>query len=305
MSNTSELVKVLKQELSTQTSILRKELDAIKDNIRCEGVSTRQCIGQIEGRISKVELDILASKRNIIKNNIIVTGLPVEAGELVETTISQLNSLLNINLTIDNINDLYKLGKKSNSPIKIEFVSYIVKKKVIENRSKLRGKEIFINDDLCPEDRAKQKVLREHLREAKRKNFNAYIKNQLLFINGERFTYEDLKVQSDEIDIDQQGEGSAGELNTTIRGTNRNPSSAPDTPNSVTRTEKLNRELEELCKTDIILSRERQDKNSKVAGEGDSTDSDLGVNRKTFLRSHSSGTSSQKTKIAKDNKGGM
>lgn len=90
------------------------------------------------------------------------------------------------------MNNIYRLGK--NKPeVKIEFVSYLTKSKVITNRRKLKGYRVYISEDLCEEDHLDFKLLRQNLNLTKRKNYKAYIRSGCLFVDGERYSIQQLK----------------------------------------------------------------------------------------------------------------
>lgn len=94
------------------------------------------------------------------------------------------------------INNIFRLGK--NQPvIKIEFLSYLAKYKVISNRHKLKGSRIYINEDLCEEDRGDFKLLRQKLNLARATNQKAYIRQKFLVVNGEKFSVDQLRKQTE------------------------------------------------------------------------------------------------------------
>lgn len=94
------------------------------------------------------------------------------------------------------INNIFRLGK--NQPvIKIEFLSYLAKYKVISNRHKLKGSRIYINEELCEEDRGDFKLLRQKLNLARATNQKAYIRQKFLVVNGEKFSVDQLRKQTE------------------------------------------------------------------------------------------------------------
>ncbi|KAL3271871.1 hypothetical protein HHI36_022341 [Cryptolaemus montrouzieri] len=112
---------------------------------------------------------------------------------LVTYTISKLNELLEIEFNGDRFDNMYKLGNSSSSPVKVEFISYLTKSLVLNKRFKLKGSNVYNNSDLCEEDREREKVLKNHLKEARTKNHKTYINNWNLYVNGEQFNVEDVK----------------------------------------------------------------------------------------------------------------
>lgn len=152
-SVSDELSKFLKNEFSAQTSTIKEELAKLREEIKQIRSTTGERVQLCEERVNRVEEELLEFKRHSIKNNIIITGLELNDSNLVHSVISQLNSLLNINLVEFEVNNIYRLSK-NNSVIKIEFLSFLAKSKVINNRRKLKGTRIYISEDLCQEDRS-------------------------------------------------------------------------------------------------------------------------------------------------------
>lgn len=199
MSVSEQLQKFLKKEFKDQTTALRGEIVGVKEEIKSlreevNGISAsiEQKIATFEGRIDSIESEILNIKRNALKNNVIITGLKLDDSDLLGSVLGQLNSILGINLTHIEINNIYRLSKNK-SIVKIEFISFLAKSKLIENRRNLKGSSVYINEDLCEEDRADFRLLRQQRDLARAKNYRAHIQARCLIVNGTKFTIEQLK----------------------------------------------------------------------------------------------------------------
>lgn len=208
MENIQELVAVIREEFSRQTAALRAEFESFTQELRRSLNGAIERISSLERKMESAEAEILSMKRSWRKNNIIVSGLAV--GEEIESAfIQNMKNLLNIDLPVHAINDIYRLSKNMNPSIKVEFSSYRYKSIVMKNKNKLKSTKIFINDDLCYEDRERLKLLKRHLHLAKSKHLNAYIKNGKLFINGKAVLPEDLiNIPHDEILVNRSMEQS-------------------------------------------------------------------------------------------------
>lgn len=191
MKNSEELTILIKDEFAGQMVAIREELKKVREEIKLLGDSTTNRIETCENRIAKVECDILEIKRRTLKNNIVIFGLKLDSSDLLHSVITQLNTLLGTDLQKVEINNIYKLGKNK-SIIKVEFLSFLSKTKVTSNRFKLKGSRIFINDDLCKEDRDDLKLLRQQLTLAKTRDHRAYIRKSCLVVGDEKFTIEQL-----------------------------------------------------------------------------------------------------------------
>lgn len=248
MSISEELLKVLKDEFATQTATLKEEISSLRQEIRQVGLITENRIKSCEENILKVESDVLNLKRNAIKNNIIIVGLNLDDSDLLHSVIAQLNSHLDVNLTEGVVNNIYRLDKNK-SIIKVEFLTYIAKSLIISRRHRLKSTGIFINNDICEEDREDLKLLRQQLILARRKNYKAYIRSNDLYVNGEKFTIEQLRNQTD-----------SSFSSPTTKGKNKISEripSAPSSPSPITRYNQMLSEHEHL----------RTEENSKLNKE--------------------------------------
>ncbi|CAG9817343.1 unnamed protein product [Phaedon cochleariae] len=136
-------------------------------------------------------------ERKARRNNIILFGIKVEDNsELVPTVLQTLNEILEIEIKVSDINNIYKIGRTENAPVIVEFISYIKKSSLFANKQKLKLLNVnglSIANDLCEEDREEQKILLKHRRIALEQNDEAKIKGRKLYVNNQPFTSEELK----------------------------------------------------------------------------------------------------------------
>lgn len=98
MSDVEKLVKLFRDELNKQTNILKGDLAKIEERIGEEGKITRKEISSLRDRVSGLEEQFVLLERRLRRNSIIVSGLNVDSGNVVSSTISEINSLLGLNL---------------------------------------------------------------------------------------------------------------------------------------------------------------------------------------------------------------
>ncbi|KAJ8960093.1 hypothetical protein NQ317_014279, partial [Molorchus minor] len=107
------------------------------------------------------------------KNNIVIFGIKKSRSDITPQYICQkLNELLDIELNELDISNLYSLGNVENSPIKVEFASYIKTIYTLKHCNKLKGKNITIAHDLTLNQRQENQILRKHLNLAKKNTNN-------------------------------------------------------------------------------------------------------------------------------------
>ena len=116
-----------------------------------------------------------------------------DSNKLLEFTLNKIKELLDIEILQRDINNIFQIKSDQIAPIKIEFVSYLKKQTVLKNANKLKGKNIFISQDLIYEDRKDRKLLQTHLKAARSKNLYAKIKGNSLQINDDIYTIEQLQ----------------------------------------------------------------------------------------------------------------
>lgn len=196
-----KLLEAIDAANKKQTLELKTEIESVKTAIIEEKLERNK----LEEKYDNLKKHCDKLEKALRKNNVIIFGLENTTREtLLQYAIEQLNSLLNIELSVSDINDIFYIGKqRSNKPLMIKFASYLKKQQVIKNAYKLkqinlnRNPKISISEDLSLEERNKNKILRKHLNAAKSKDANAYIKGDRLFVNEQIFTAEELENRSD------------------------------------------------------------------------------------------------------------
>lgn len=200
------IIRTITDLTNKQTEILKNEIRDIKKRINRDKE-------QIQGEIYKLKEKYEYLEKSLKKNNIIIFGLEVTDNNLLKYTLNIFKSHLKIDITENDISDIYSIGKnKDKRPVVVKFVSFLKKKQVLNNARGLKGTNIVISEDLTVEERVRNKILRKHLQIAREKKLNAYIKNNRLYINGDVYNAEQLEGkegENNEIIIPKQLSNSA------------------------------------------------------------------------------------------------
>ncbi|XP_050314621.1 uncharacterized protein LOC126749053 [Anthonomus grandis grandis] len=143
-------------------------------------MSTFAKIDILEERLEKLEDRQLEVERLLRRNNLLVFGMPstcLDYEPLVYVILNLLNYHLGLNIRESDINNVYPLTNKDRSEtiIKVEFQSFLKKKLVVDNAYKLKKRNIYVADDLCPEDQHYRKFLVKEMNAARAKGMNAKI----------------------------------------------------------------------------------------------------------------------------------
>lgn len=169
----SELLRAIFEKLEATENNLKGEIQGLKGEIqelsKFNEFIVEKCT-KLEKTCEDQQRTILDLQKQINKKNIIIHGIIPDENEksLESNVVKVLNEKLEMSLTTEKIEQVYRLGKNSenkNKPIKVEFVSYKDKMEVFKNRAMLKGTKIFINNDLPYELRIKEMEERKKKRE--------------------------------------------------------------------------------------------------------------------------------------------
>ncbi|KAG5874245.1 hypothetical protein JTB14_028122 [Gonioctena quinquepunctata] len=182
------------EEIQQNRVELKNAIEASEARIQLRIEESNERIRQLETENSILKLEIEKLERQQKKGNIVIFGLNKERHEITFDVIrNELKSLLQIDVSLNQIKDIYSLGSSKNSPVKVEFASNITKKQVFANCKKLKGTGISISQDLTTRQREELAVLKRHLQTHKQnKNENAYIKGNKLVVNKIEYTVQQL-----------------------------------------------------------------------------------------------------------------
>ncbi|KAG5882981.1 hypothetical protein JTB14_026439 [Gonioctena quinquepunctata] len=146
--------------------------------VELQSVCTKVSILEEENYKLKKEIQNLDRKQR--RNNIVVFG--IETKDKLES-LSHLSDTLEVPIKLSDTDNIYSFETKNNKRIiKIELLSYWKKIDIQKNVYKLKNKNIFVANDLSPEDQIIHKNLRSHLNTAKNHDIKASIRNNKLII---------------------------------------------------------------------------------------------------------------------------
>lgn len=200
-------IEKLLNEIIKNREEIKSAIETTEAHLLLKVEQDRNKINQLEQENNILRQEVESLKQANRKNNVIIFGIKHQVNEINVDFIQQkIKSLLQIELVKVDINDVYTLGKSEDSPIKIQFTSYLTKKHILQNCKKLKDTNIFIGHDLTEKQREENKLLRKHLYIAKKdQNKTCYIKNNKLHINGTAITVEELK-ELDKQELDKESE---------------------------------------------------------------------------------------------------
>lgn len=189
-------MKIYKLIKETKAEI-KEEIRELRNEVRREIDSLKERNNKLEIENSEIKNKLVALERKIKKYNLVIYGLEDREKQTLENVIKLFQEKLNVKCRKEEIRDVYKIGKEENKPrpIIVEFVTNYLKIEILKNTKKLKGSGIFICQDYTSEDYQKIKYLNGHLKAARQKNYDAKIRNYTLIVNGEKYSYDDLKAK--------------------------------------------------------------------------------------------------------------
>lgn len=204
--------------LDNIAQLLNKQTIEITKTIERSSDALERKVGHLKKRCVTLE-------RRLRKNNIVLFGLNIDKENIVAGTIEQLNNLFELNITVADINNIYKIGGSEKPPVVVEFISFLKKQEIFKNPEKLkslRSKNVSVSNDLCYEDRLEQETLRRHCKLAREKELQAKIRGHRLEIEGKFYTaseleqldYETVSSESEEEQDDEEEEQAATQPDT-------------------------------------------------------------------------------------------
>lgn len=191
-----ELFKCIKQ-LSEKCDLIREDISNVKKDIYVELDKVNSTNKELkeENNILKEKVNTLEQK--LKKYNLMVYGLKEEENEIndIQEFMAIIKDNLEIDIRFDDIRDIFRIGPKKEEkhrPLAIELVSYKLKTEILQKAKLLRGTKIFIDNDYTVVEYRKRKLLHLHLNKARGKNQQAFIRKNLLVVEGKSFTYQEL-----------------------------------------------------------------------------------------------------------------
>jgi hypothetical protein len=145
---------------------------------------------KLERQLHSVKMELEKTQSELRKKNILVEGIPEKDKEKwndTEVLIEQLFNQLGLSGS-PIIDDCFRIGTYKPGkirPILLKFVRFKDKKLVMENRNKLKGTKIYLNDDLTKDQRIQNSILWKKEKELRRNHPGAkvYSRTCMLFLN--------------------------------------------------------------------------------------------------------------------------
>lgn len=196
MSESEITLKSLHDEILKSRDELKRGMQAVEANIILEVETLRKKVSILEEENADLRGAVQILEGRVRKNNLVIYGLNSDVPETLSANsiCHEINKLLGLKLVESDINDVYHLGRSKNSPIKVELLSYRIKRGIFQNLRMLKGKEVYFAHDLTKHQREEYNQLRGYLSNLRDQNIsNCQIRGNRLYIENTAYTLEELR----------------------------------------------------------------------------------------------------------------
>lgn len=187
-------IEMQKQTVELKESITNSIMEKMDEKIKPIIAENKD----LKIKLTNLEKEIEYLKRDKKQNNIIIFGLKEEeesTSGLIQEAKKIFNNDLNINIGDFEINNIYRIGKKSPDgkprPVLFSFVNSWKKNELMKVRKNL--KDIYITEDYSKEVLEKRKMLQTKLKEERMKGNFAYLKYDKLVVKENNATNDKRK----------------------------------------------------------------------------------------------------------------
>ena len=164
-----------------------KEFSSLKQQVN----TNKKDAGDNRSDINKLKTEVSRLKNIVSSNNIIIYGLEdsKEINENLENKITEI--LESVNLTIDQVDNYSRIGKKAGKrPIVLSLSSRRLKKNFFNNIDKIKSKGLNIANDISREEREKFKKFKEIQSELLNLEIESKIVRSKIIVGNKHFNLE-------------------------------------------------------------------------------------------------------------------
>lgn len=182
------------KQIRKEQNELRKELEesnsearALREAIKEMNQKWEQKYVEMENKYNKLERRIENMEKEKRKNNIVVTGIEIveKDGEMEK----QMEEWMNTELGVESKVKEVKRITQNRTLVSIENFNGTLR--VLRSKNKLRGKKIYIDSDLTPQERDIQKKLRQTARKLREEGKNVKIGHMKLIVDGKEMLWNE------------------------------------------------------------------------------------------------------------------
>lgn len=195
-------VEVTSEVLPAATLTLEQIADVFETKLKIHDSFIVEQISDITSPI-QLELDYMKKKvcyyeREHKARNLVIYGVHEASGEsfnqLLKSVLSIFNDLMNLNILPNDIDNLFRLGQKRGSvprPILLKCVTQWRRNEIMRNAKYLKGKRMYIDQDLSKEQIIKRRELLPTMLQLRSEGHYAVVKDEQLMVDGKEMRMGD------------------------------------------------------------------------------------------------------------------
>ncbi|KAK7493906.1 hypothetical protein BaRGS_00014788 [Batillaria attramentaria] len=173
----------IKQSLENLDLNIEEKLKNLKDEMLAEYATVQEKVRELREEV----LDLRQENEQLRRNNVLIHGLPKadsETADECEQTVQEfLIDKLELPETVQ-FDRVHRTNIKPNAPIIARCVLYKDKVSILKARAKLKGSNIFVNEDFSLRVREIRRKLLVHMKEAKAAGKRSILVYDHLVIEG-------------------------------------------------------------------------------------------------------------------------
>lgn len=182
LSKIEELKNELKQEISKNHKEMREEFRLLKEEWEEKANIWKEEKTHLENRITKLEENLERQEKEKKKLNIVIKGLDDANKENKETVQKWIEEKLEIQTKIKQV---FTVGKdKNKQAVIVKMHNWEAKKEIMQQKKRLYGTKVYIENDLTLKERATQIKLKEIADKLKEEGKRVKIGYKKLIINN-------------------------------------------------------------------------------------------------------------------------
>jgi predicted RNase H-like nuclease (RuvC/YqgF family) len=193
-SNNDELIirelRLMRQEMKDGFQENKKELEQLKNEIKelkKKEEEWKEEKQQLNNRIEKMEYFMEKQERKEKKNNIVIKGLKTNEEQIKEDIENFLKNELKVQVKVV---DAFKVGQVEEKKAIIATIeTYKQKTDIMVNKKNLKGKKIYIENDLTKKEREIQTKIIKIAKEENNAGNKTRIGYQKLIINNQEYEW--------------------------------------------------------------------------------------------------------------------
>lgn len=184
-----EIKKIRKDqdEMKEKIEINNQEIKALGDEIKKTNEKWEKKYEDLESRFTTLERKVENMEKEKRKNNVVITGIEIDAKD--EESKQLVEKWMEKELGV--YRKIKEVIKITQDKMLVKMENFEDKMELLINKRKLKGKQIYIDNDLSPQERNIQRKLRLEAVKLREEGKSVKIRHMHIMVDGKRMTYNE------------------------------------------------------------------------------------------------------------------